>query len=245
MGIFDKFKKQTPPAASNPAPQQQPDKQPAEPKAPEQKPLEPAKSVSVFGRLKQGLIKTKQLLLTDVRDLFKKEGRLVDEAFLEELRAALIKTDMGPAAAEQIVAQIGTDFRARVIQMAEALDIIRRQLKTLMAQSAAPLRTAAEGPTVIMVAGVNGSGKTTSIAKLTKYFSSQGKRVVLGAGDTFRAAAVEQLSEWARRLGAEIVTEPPAAIRPASPIGRFPARWSSRPMSASSTPPAVCKLSRT
>jgi fused signal recognition particle receptor len=204
MGIFDKFKKQSALVTA-----------PAEQKSPEQKPAEPAKPVGVFGRLKQGLKKTHQLLFTDVRDLFKKEGRLVDDEFLETLRAILIKTDLGPAAAEQIVGQIGADFRARVVQMADVLEIVRRQLKELMAQDAAPLRTAAEGPTVIMIAGVNGSGKTTSIAKLTKYFTSQEKRVVLGAGDTFRAAAVEQLSEWARRLGAEIVTGP-AGSDPAS-----------------------------
>jgi fused signal recognition particle receptor len=162
--------------------------------------------MGIFDKLKQGLKKTHQILFTDVRDLFKKEGRLVDDGFLEELRAILIKTDMGPAGAEQIVAQIGADFRARVVHMTDVLDVVRRQLKELMAQDAAPLRMAAEGPTVIMIAGVNGSGKTTSIAKLTRYFASQEKRVVLGAGDTFRAAAVEQLSEWARRLGAEIVT---------------------------------------
>ena len=74
-----------------------------------------------------------------------------------------------------------------------------------MAQDEAPLKTADSGPTVIMVCGVNGAGKTTSIAKLAKMFTSQGKKVVLGAGDTFRAAAVEQLGIWAQRLGAEIV----------------------------------------
>jgi fused signal recognition particle receptor len=201
MGIFDKLKKQNTATAAPPA-----QHQPTEQISAEQKPIESAKQPSVFGRLKQGLKKTHQLLFTDVRDLFKKEGRLVDDEFLEELRAILVKTDMGPSAAEQIVAQIGADFRARVVQMADVLDIVRRQLKQLMAQDAAPLRMAAEGPTVIMVAGVNGSGKTTSIAKLAKHFSSQGKRVVLGAGDTFRAAAVEQLTVWASRLGAEIVT---------------------------------------
>jgi fused signal recognition particle receptor len=209
MGIFDKFKKQT--SATAVAAEKSDDarsnteaaaqSEPTEPAA-----AEPAKSAGVFGRLKQGLKKTHQLLFTDVRDLFKNEGRLVNDEFLEELRAVIIKRDMGPAAADQIANQIGTDFHARVVQMADVINIVSRQLKELMAQDAAPLRVAADGPTVIMVAGVNGSGKTTSIAKLTKYFTSQGKRVVLGAGDTFRAAAVEQLSEWARRLGAEIVT---------------------------------------
>ena len=83
---------------------------------------------------------------------------------------------------------------------------VQDSLRQLMAQDAAPIAFAASGPTVIMVVGVNGSGKTTSIAKLAHLFIAEGKRVVLGAGDTFRAAAVEQLTIWAQRIGAEIVT---------------------------------------
>ncbi len=95
-----------------------------------------------------------------------------------------------------------------------------------------------------MVAGVNGSGKTTSIAKLARMFTAQGKRVVLGAGDTFRAA-VEQLTIWAKRLGVEIVTAP-KGTDPASVAHRaVTAAINKEPMCASSTPPAACKLSRT
>ena len=90
--------------------------------------------------------------------------------------------------------------------MDEILEHIKTQLKAILAQPAEPIRYAASGPTVIMVAGVNGAGKTTSIAKLACMFQSEGRKVVLGAADTFRAAAVEQLTIWARRLGAEIVT---------------------------------------
>ena len=162
-----------------------------------------------FDKLKQGLKKTKQLLLTDVRDLFKGQGRLVDQTFLDELFESLVKTDMGVDAAQEIVDDIGTAFRARVVEMGEVLDHIKAKLKELMAQPAEPIRFAAEGPTVIMVAGVNGTGKTTSIAKLTRMIQSEGHSVVLGAADTFRAAAVEQLTIWAKRLGAEIVTGPP------------------------------------
>jgi fused signal recognition particle receptor len=80
-----------------------------------------------------------------------------------------------------------------------------------MAQPAEPIRFAPSGPTVVMVCGVNGSGKTTSIAKLANQFKSQGKKVVLGAADTFRAAAVEQLTVWAERLGVDIMTGPPGS----------------------------------
>ncbi len=161
--------------------------------------------MGLFDKFKAGLTKTRQLLKTDVRDLFKKEGRLVDDAFLEELKAQLIKTDMGPQAASEIIVEIGTTYRARVIHFSEALESIKKKLKQLMGGESEGIRFAASGPTVIMVAGVNGSGKTTSIAKLAHLFISQGQKVVLGAADTFRAAAVEQLTIWAGRLGADII----------------------------------------
>jgi fused signal recognition particle receptor len=156
-------------------------------------------------RLKAGLSKTAKVLATDVRDLFKREGRLVDDVFLGELRKALVKTDMGPTAAEAIVTDIGTRFRARVVEPQAVIDSIRDTLLERLRPAEAGLATAATGPTVILVTGVNGSGKTTSIAKLARLFTRDGKRVVLGAGDTFRAAAVEQLAMWAERVGAEIV----------------------------------------
>ena len=162
--------------------------------------------MGLFDKFKQGLKKTTQLLNTDIRDLFKGEGRLVDEAFLDELFATLIKTDMGVEAAQETVEEIRSSFRARVVQMEEVLDRIRVQLKKLLEQPAAPITFAEDGLTVIMVAGVNGCGKTTSIAKLARMFQSDGRNVVLGAADTFRAAAKEQLTIWAERLGTEIVT---------------------------------------
>jgi fused signal recognition particle receptor len=90
--------------------------------------------------------------------------------------------------------------------MNEVLAVVKQQIRELMSQPDEPITFVESGPTVIMVVGVNGSGKTTSIAKLAFLFSSLGKKVVLGAGDTFRAAAVEQLKVWAERIGAEIVT---------------------------------------
>jgi fused signal recognition particle receptor len=161
--------------------------------------------MGLFEKLKQGLKKTSQLLKTDIRDLFKLEGRLVDEAFLEDLFETLIKTDMGVKAAKDIVEEIRGTFQARVAQMEAILDQIKAKLKSLLAQPADPIRFAPSGPTVVMVCGVNGSGKTTSIAKLAYLLKAEGKKVILGAADTYRAAAVEQLTIWARRLGAEIV----------------------------------------
>ncbi len=179
--------------------------------------------MGLFDRLRAGLSKTAQVLNTDVRDLLKREGRLVDETFLEELRAALVRTDMGPAAAEAIVVDVGERLRARVVEPDVVIDSIRGELLRRLLEKSAPLRIADDGPTVILVTGVNGSGKTTSIAKLAHRFVSHGNRVVLGAGDTFRAAAVEQLSMWAGRIGAEIIRGEPGSD-PASVAHRAVAR---------------------
>ncbi len=171
--------------------------------------------MGLFDKLKQGLKKTGQLLKTDVRDLFKAEGRLIDQPFLDEMRALLFKTDMGYDAVEKIVAEVATNFRGRVVTLEQVVDTWKKKLNDLMAQDDAPIRFAESGPTVIMVCGVNGSGKTTTIAKLAQLMKSQGKTVILGAGDTFRAAAVEQLTIWSDRLGVPIVTGPPKS-HPAS-----------------------------
>jgi fused signal recognition particle receptor len=121
------------------------------------------------------------------------------------------------------VEEVRKAFRGRVVEMHDLLASVKKKLKELMKQEEAPIRFAPSGPTVIMVAGVNGAGKTTSIAKLTQLFKSQGKRVVLGAADTFRAAAVEQLTIWAQRQDAEIVKGEPGGD-PASVAHRAVAR---------------------
>jgi fused signal recognition particle receptor len=158
-----------------------------------------------FDRIKKGLAKTVQILNTDIRDLFKQKGRLVDDVFLEEMFELFVKTDMSVAASKEIIAEVRTQYRGRVVEMHDVLETIKDKLKSLLAQPTAPIQFAENGLTVIMVCGVNGSGKTTTIAKLTSMFIADGKKVVLGAADTFRAAAVEQLTIWANRLGAEIV----------------------------------------
>lgn len=159
-----------------------------------------------FSRLSSGLAKTRQVLNTDIRDLFKAEGRLIDDQFLTELYAILIRTDMGTGPANKIREQIQTEFRGRVVHMEDVLVQVKAELLKLMDQDQAVFNMAAAGPTVVMVVGVNGAGKTTSIAKLAHLFRSQGKSVLLAAGDTFRAAATQQLTIWAERIGAEIVT---------------------------------------
>jgi len=93
-----------------------------------------------------------------------------------------------------------------VVHLEEVLDTITKQVQSMLEQDSADIRFADSGPTVILVVGVNGSGKTTSIGKLANHLHSSGRKVILGAGDTFRAAAVEQLTIWASRVGCEIVT---------------------------------------
>lgn len=162
--------------------------------------------MGLFDVVKRGLKKTSDLLNRDIRDLFKQEGRLVDDAFLNDLFAILIRTDMGSGPATTIRDEIHKEFRARVVQMDDILNTIKATMRELLAQPERPITFAESGPTVIMVVGVNGSGKTTSIAKLATMFHNDGKRVVLGAGDTFRAAAVQQLTIWSERIGCDIVT---------------------------------------
>ncbi len=168
----------------------------------------------LFASWKAALVKTSRLLNTDIRDLWKSQGQLVDDDFLERLFAALVKSDMGGDMARQIRDRIGRDFRARKVEFAEILKSIREEIRQTLEQGGTQVKFAASGPTVILVVGVNGSGKTTSIAKLAYRFTQSGKRVVLGAGDTFRAAAVEQLTIWSKRIGCDIVTPVSAGADP-------------------------------
>ena len=165
----------------------------------------------VFGLLKRGLKKTVDLLNTDILDIVGKDGRLVDDEFLRELFAHLVKTDMGVGPAGEIRDRIKSDFRGRKVYMKDLIESAKQTIRQIMDQPELPIQLAESGTTVVMVVGVNGSGKTTSIAKLTRIFRDEGKSVLLGAGDTFRAAAVEQLTIWAERLGATIVTGKPGS----------------------------------
>lgn len=173
--------------------------------------------MGLFDKLKGALQKTKDVLRTDVRDLFK-QGVILDEVKLEEFTKGLITTDMGVSAANQISEDLREKFLGRTMVEDEVWKIVKDRLRTILRGSGdatwdsraplSPLKFAESGPTVILVCGVNGVGKTTSIAKLANLLQKSGKKVVLAAGDTFRAAAVEQLTMWSKRLGCEIVTKP-------------------------------------
>jgi fused signal recognition particle receptor len=166
----------------------------------------PAASGGLFSKITSGLQKTRRVLGTDIRDLFKSQGRLVDDEFLGELFARLIRTDMGTGPANKIKDEVARKYRGRVVHLEEVIDTITGEVREQLRQDHGGLAQAESGLTVILVVGVNGSGKTTSIGKLSHYLRARGNSIVLGAGDTFRAAAVEQLTIWAGRIGCEIVT---------------------------------------
>lgn len=173
--------------------------------------------MGLFDRLKKGLQKTSQVLKTDVRDLFR-SGEILTDEHLEQFEKRLIESDMGVTASMEIVEELRKNHRGRTVNLDEIWKTVRNKLHELLKGDEgitwnpndvlSPLNMAEEGPTVILVAGVNGVGKTTSIAKLANLFHKAGKKVVLAAGDTFRAAAVEQLTMWSERIGCDIVTKP-------------------------------------
>jgi len=132
----------------------------------------------------------------------------IDEALYEELESRLLAADVGVAATQALVERLRKAQRDKHLEDGAALEA---ELKSALTELLAPLEKALPGtlpsPWVILLAGVNGAGKTTTIAKLTHLFQSQGKSVLLAAGDTFRAAAREQLAEWARRHGVTVVSQ--------------------------------------
>lgn len=156
-----------------------------------------------FDRLKQGLAKTKNSLFKQVDNLFKSFVK-VDEDLLEELEEILIMADVGVNSTEAIIDRLRERIRdERISEPDECRKALTEILVDMIGQSE-PLALDTT-PSVILVIGVNGVGKTTSIAKIANRLKSQGKHVVLAAADTFRAAAIDQLAVWADRVGVELI----------------------------------------
>lgn len=161
---------------------------------------------TIISKLGQGLAKTRDTFVSGLRSVLL--GRKLDEALIDEIERRLLQADVGVQAATKLVDSIRTDFRAGKLTRGEdVLEHLKRELKAMWPPADRELRTAPPGtrPTVILVTGVNGAGKTTSIAKLCHTLRAQGSTVLLGACDTFRAGAVRQLEIWAERLGVEVV----------------------------------------
>jgi len=158
----------------------------------------------IFEKLKAGLKKTRQAL-GKFGKLFA-FGRKIDEAYLEELEGAMLASDMGVETTRKVIEELKLAYKEkRILESGQVLEYLKTSLKTLLKQGEVTVKEAPTPPTVILVVGVNGAGKTTSIAKLAWLYRDAGKKVILGAGDTFRAAAIEQLTIWCQRLGVEIV----------------------------------------
>ncbi|MDR2240691.1 MAG: signal recognition particle-docking protein FtsY [Zoogloeaceae bacterium] len=160
-------------------------------------------------RLKAGLSRTRAQL----GGLF---GRRIDEAMLEELETTLLMADVGVEATQYLLDELKAAVRRERLETGEQLrQALGDMLLKLIAPLEQPLDVSGHQPFIIMIAGVNGSGKTTSIGKLAKHFQARGKSVLLAAGDTFRAAAREQLAVWGERNGVTVVAQEsgdPAAV---------------------------------
>ncbi len=159
---------------------------------------------NVISRLTRGLEKTRQSFGGGLRSLL--YGRTLDESLIGEIRERLLRADVGVRTTERLVAGLADAWKSGSVPRGEdAIEYLKRELKKLWPEEARALRWAPSGPTVLLVTGVNGAGKTTSIAKLCHALKAQRKSLLLGACDTFRAGAVRQLEVWAERLAVPLV----------------------------------------
>src|SRR5438477_5775296 len=160
-----------------------------------------------FGRLRQGLSKSSTRLNEGINVIFRR--RRLDGEALEELEELLIASDMGTGVSGEVVAALRRSRFNQEVTPEEVRGALAEEVIRLIERVQRPLRLdPAKKPFVILVVGVNGSGKTTTIGKLAKQYAGEGRRVVLAAGDTFRAAAVEQLQIWGERAGCPVLIRP-------------------------------------
>jgi len=174
----------------------------------------------VFGKLsralRDGLRKTKEKIVGGLRTILP-FGRDLDDDLIEEMEEYLLTADIGPRTVMKITEAVREAYKAKQIKTTdECFEFLKSYLKEILSEKEPGLTRASEGTTVILIAGVNGSGKTTSIAKLAWMLQQQGHSVILAAADTFRAAAVEQLATWSERIGCRLVRQStgsdPAAV---------------------------------
>jgi fused signal recognition particle receptor len=170
-------------------------------------PVEPVPSappVSLFERMRAGLAKTQSALVGRIDALLGGRQR-VDADLLEELEEILVTADFGMKTTQDLVRSLEKRCAGGNAVAADLRHLLKEEIRLRLRLEAAPLDFSVSAPFVIMVVGVNGVGKTTTIGKLAQQFASQGKKVVLGAGDTFRAAAAEQLAIWGERAGVDVI----------------------------------------
>jgi fused signal recognition particle receptor len=174
-------------------------------------PANPESKNGFFARLRSKLNRPDSWLSYDLGSLFR--GRRIDAAILEELETRLLRADVGVQATEELLEKLRKRVARNELADVEALiRALREEIVAVLQPVARRLEITREHrPFVILVVGVNGSGKTTTIGKLAHRFSGEGRKVMLAAGDTFRAAATEQLGIWAQRTGSELVSQQPGA----------------------------------
>jgi fused signal recognition particle receptor len=161
--------------------------------------------MGLFDRFKTALGKTRDRVVSSFKSILP-FGRRIDEQVLQTLEDTMLQDDMGPATTETLIREVREAWKAgKINETQEIVPFLKERIAAAWAADDRGLSLAASGATVILVAGINGSGKTTSVAKLARWLTKQNKKVILGACDTFRAAAVEQLAIWAERCGVEIV----------------------------------------
>lgn len=160
-----------------------------------------------FERLKEGLSRSTAGLSDNITGIFTK--RKLDAQSIAELEEALIKADMGTALAAHLANAVGEGRYGAEVSDHDVREILRRGIAAVLKPIERPFSVdASRKPFVILVAGVNGGGKTTTIGKIAKMLTRNGAKVVLAAGDTFRAAAIEQLAVWGKRAGAQVISRP-------------------------------------
>ena len=172
----------------------------------------PKEKKSLFARLKESLSRTKENLGSGIVSLFK--GKTIDDELYEDLETQLLVADVGMDTTQKIIDHLTDSASRKDLKDAEALlEIMKQQMSGMLSQVNQPLsevmqaHDSSEGPFVILMVGVNGVGKTTTIGKLAKQFQQEGKKVMLAAGDTFRAAAVEQLQVWGERNDIPVIAQ--------------------------------------
>lgn len=173
---------------------------------PEKNQEKPAK-IGLFAKLKQSLSRTKESLGSGLVSLFR--GKAIDDELFEELETQLLVADVGIDTTSKIIAKLTEGAKRNQLKDGDALyQLLKQQMSNILQEVSQPLEPKSEdGPFVILMVGVNGVGKTTTIGKMAKQFQAQGKKVMLAAGDTFRAAAVEQLQVWGERNNIPVIAQ--------------------------------------
>lgn len=203
--MFDFFKKNKTPGADQKTKNEPLTTEVEEQKALANPPVVEGEKLSLAERLKRGLSKTRQHLGGQLSSLF--SGGKIDEDTYDELEAILLTSDIGVAATQKLLDALKARVKKERLEDTSALkEALKAELLSMLSPLEVALETNNHQPFVIMLAGVNGAGKTTSIGKLAKLFQAQGKSVLIAAGDTFRAAAREQLQVWGERNNVHVVT---------------------------------------